>query len=217
MDDKSKKYLMNKQVYRKSKKERLSNWMISILFILITLYVIGITLFGIRFVTVSGNSMAPNLDDTEKIVMYKPFWSKEDNLKRGSVVVFDAHKSDPRAHSDEYVKRIIGVPGDRIVFDSKRILINGMPESDVIPGLKTDESSSKVYTSNGDDLDSWSLGSLSTRQTVDGKSFWNTNSVGHERVPEGMYFVMGDHRKVSNDSRYFGYVPASAIIGVVKE
>lgn len=118
--------------------------------------------------------------------------------ERGDVMVFRF----PAQQNVAYIKRVIGLPGDVIEVANKQILINGQPVSTVLqaaPGIP-----------------------VSVRQsleTIDGREFptWRTNNRlgrdGRWVVPEGEYFLMGDNRDNSNDSRFWGFVPDHLIIG----
>lgn len=148
-----------------------------------------------------GPSMEPNLQNGERVIVLRQV-----KIKHLSVVVFDAHKLDPDAKpKSDYVKRVIGLPGDKVTFNRK--------EGNIYVNNKKINQNfiSKSERLNGTDYfdidKNWSLNSLSKNWTR------NTNSI---RVPKDQYFVLGDHRSVSNDGRYWGYVPKSHVKGVVK-
>jgi signal peptidase I len=123
--------------------------------------------------------------------------------RRGDVVVFRY----PRDESMNYIKRVIGLPGDRIAYEGKKLYINGqlMPQS----------------------------GATSSNVQQDGESFYEAgrytetlDRVRHDIllssgyglpysnvVPPGHYFVMGDNRDHSNDSRVWGFVPEENLVG----
>lgn len=127
-------------------------------------------------------------------------------LHRGDAIVF----SFPQDPSMDYFKRVIGVPGDTIEYRSKKLLINGRP----VP-LSNQSSVTRLdhfaKAHNYDlftetfDAASWNI---QNDRDIQGNEFTMT-------VPEKMYFVMGDNRDQSNDSRYWGYVPETAIKGKV--
>ena len=151
--------------------------------------------FAFQFVRVDGPSMQPNLQNNERVVCLK-----QAKIHRGSVVVFDANGVDPQVSvKTEYVKRVIGLPGDTVEAKNGNLYVNGK---------KVDQSYiSKSERSSG--TGTWTLHSISQENS------WVLHN-GAYKVPKGEYFVLGDHRSVSNDSRYWGFVPKSKIGGVVK-
>lgn len=151
--------------------------------------------FAFQFVRVDGPSMQPNLQNNERVVCLK-----QAKIHRGSVVVFDANGVDPQVSvKTGYVKRVIGLPGDTVEAKNGNLYVNGK---------KVDQSYiSKSERSSG--TGTWTLHSISQENS------WVLHN-GAYKVPKGEYFVLGDHRSVSNDSRYWGFVPKSKIVGVVK-
>ena len=151
--------------------------------------------FAFQFVRVDGPSMQPNLQNNERVVCLK-----QAKIHRGSVVVFDANGVDPQVSvKTEYVKRVIGLPGDTVEAKNGNLYVNGK---------KVDQSYiSKSERSSG--TGTWTLHSISQENS------WVLHN-GAYKVPKGEYFVLGDHRSVSNDSRHWGFVPKSKIVGVVK-
>ena len=151
--------------------------------------------FAFQFVRVDGPSMQPNLQNNERVVCLK-----QAKIHRGSVVVFDANGVDPQVSvKTEYVKRVIGLPGDTVEAKNGNLYVNGK---------KVDQSYiSKSERSSG--TGTWTLHSIYQENS------WVLHN-GAYKVPKGEYFVLGDHRSVSNDSRYWGFVPKSKIVGVVK-
>lgn len=127
-----------------------------------------------------------------------------DKPARGDVIVF-RFPEDP---SVNYIKRTIGLPGDHIVYKHKRLYINDK----LIPQVKI---KSVVLQESGarlTEMQRWKEDLDGARHDIlkDG----DTDSISLEfRVPEGHYFVMGDNRDRSNDSRYWGYVPEDHLIG----
>ena len=113
--------------------------------------------------------------------------------KRGDVVVFRL-PSDPKTN---YIKRAIGLPGDRIVYRNHHLLINDQS----IPLTKTDNLSR--YTEVIDDHEH-SIQILYPR---------NVMGDGIYIVPENSYFMMGDNRDNSKDSRFIGSIPESYLVG----
>jgi signal peptidase I len=147
-------------------------WMRDLFFAL--LFSFFIILFVYQPVKVEGGSMEPGLEDQERIFINKLVY-KFESIERGDIIVFryprDTHKS--------FIKRVIGLPGDRIRISYGHVFVNDhqLPESYV----PTDY--------------------------LDARSF------AEIVVPHNAYFVLGDHRSMSNDSRDFGPVMRSYIYG----
>jgi signal peptidase I len=130
-----------------------------------------------------------------KIVAFDP-------PQRGDVVVFRY----PRDPDLDYIKRVIGLPGDHIAYYNKVLYVNGKPvERDFIgqytgPG----QTFANEYVEKLDNGADHSMLLLPARPN---------NLQGEYIVPEGQYFVMGDNRDNSNDSRVWGPVPESNLLG----
>lgn len=150
--------------------------------------------FVFTMVRVDGPSMEPNLENNERVAVVKT--AKIHHL---SVIVFNAYKVDPDAtvKGVKYVKRVIGMPGDTVKAQDGKIYVNGRAISQKFI--------SQFERTQG--TGNWDVGSLSNRNG------WTLKTT---KVPKGSYFVLGDHRSVSNDSRYWGFVPADRVLGVVK-
>ena len=124
--------------------------------------------------------------------------------ERGDVMVF-RYPDNP---SVNYIKRTIGLPGDHIVYRDKRVYINGklMPQEMTRPYLLR-ESGERLT-----EMQQWSedLGTVKHNLLKHGDK---SDLVLEYKVPEGHYFVLGDNRDRSNDSRYWGFVPEDHLIG----
>jgi signal peptidase I len=124
--------------------------------------------------------------------------------KRGEVMVF-RFPADPAVN---YIKRVIGLPGDRIVYRDKQLFINDQP-------MPQASASDYTYTESGNHL----LFARRLREQIDGTEHDILLSEGavtgtlEFSVPAGHYFVMGDNRDRSNDSRYWGTVPEANVVG----
>ncbi|MGX7051579.1 signal peptidase I [Leuconostoc palmae] len=177
----------------------LKEWIIPIATAAIVVVLVRTFLFTLAHV--NGPSMMPNLQNKELVIL-----SKISSYQRGDVIVFDARDEDPRIKSGEkdYVKRIIGIPGDTVSYKNSNLYVNGKLVNQDYIGI--DERTQGTEMSFGS---SWSLKTLSSTD------MWQKKDRNHETVPQGEYFVMGDHRSVSNDGRYFGFIDKNHITGKV--
>lgn len=111
---------------------------------------------------------------------------KMSTIERFDVVVFP----DPMGSGQGYVKRVIGMPGDTIEMVEDKLVLNGIPlEEPYLEPLQSETPT--LFTDNF--------------------TLWDT--IGTNTIPEGYYFVMGDNRPGSGDSRQFGLVPIDSIQG----
>lgn len=122
-------------------------------------------------------------------------------VKRGDIVVF-RYPEDP---SQTFVKRVIGQPGDHIRFDEQQLYLNGKSVSEDYVRHKSGYID--PYRDNFPSLPNISLSEAASRMLEQ-----NVEN-GELIVPDGFYFVMGDNRDNSSDSRYWGFVPRRYIIG----
>lgn len=128
---------------------------------------------------INGSSMYPNFVNDEFLLTQKVSYYVKPP-QRGDVIVF----TPPEAELDEYIKRIIGLPGEKIMVSNGHVFINGKQ-------LKETYLKSDLYTN-------------SSRFLQEGIEF---------TIPEGEYIVMGDNRPASSDSRTWGPVKRKVISG----
>jgi len=124
-------------------------------------------------------------------------------VARGDIIVFH-YPVDPQQH---FVKRVIGMPGDRLRLVSKQVWINGKPLKESY--VRFLEPPNNLFRDNFPRLDIPAIG-------LEGKWWLEMRKLvedGELIVPQGHYFVMGDNRDNSQDSRYWGFVPRENIIG----
>jgi signal peptidase I len=137
--------------------------------------------FLFRPFQVNGQSMYPNYEDGEYILTNLIVIRLKPVVERGSVVVFES----PINKEKDFIKRIIGVPGDKVMIKAGLVFVND---------VKLDES---VYLTP--DVKTYAGAFISEGET--------------KIVPPNSYFVLGDNRSFSSDSREWGFVPADNIIG----
>ena len=149
-------------------------------FIVAFIIVGGVYFFLGRPFTVSGASMYPTLHNGDRMVL-----SKVGDIHRFDVVILKAPDENV-----EYIKRVIGMPGDKVEMKNGVLYINGK---------KVDQPFINTETL--------------AKQTVFMDDFTLESLTGESKVPEGKYFVLGDNRGVSKDSRMIGFIDRSAIEG----
>jgi signal peptidase I len=139
-------------------------------------FAVVLIVFLYQPVKVEGTSMMPSLTNQERIFINKfTYKLGSGRIDRGDTVVF----LFPEDKSKSYIKRVIGIPGDRIAIDEGQVYVNGKPLAEpYVPADYRDR--------------------MSKEERI---------------VPDGCYFVLGDHRNSSNDSRAWGYVPKNLIYG----
>ncbi len=140
-------------------------------------YAVLIVTFGFQVARVEGQSMAPTLEDQDRLIVNKLVY-RVSAPRRGDIVML-YYPVDPQK---SFVKRVIGEEGDQVRIVEGRVYVNDIPlHDDYVPS---------EYRSHDD---------------------W-----GPQVIPPGYYFVMGDHRNNSSDSRHWGMVPKKYIIGKVQ-
>ncbi len=144
---------------------------------------------------------------------------------RGDVVVF-RYPLDP---SENYVKRVVGLPGDTVVYRDKRLTINGRPVAIAAAGDFVDAESGRGaprFTEtlpNGDagrqhailvdERRTDAFGPIAPFPALERCTYAPDHTAVACTVPDGEYFVMGDNRDNSADSRYWGFVPDRNLVG----
>ena len=149
-------------------------------FIVAFIIVGAVYIFLGRPFTVSGASMYPTLHNGDRMIL-----SKIGDINRFDVVVLKAPDENV-----EYIKRVIGMPGDTLEMKQGVLYINSKKIEQ--PFINTE---------------------ALQKQTVFIDDFTLQSLVGETKIPEGKYFVMGDNRGVSRDSRMIGLIDRKAIEG----
>ncbi len=142
----------------------------TILFAFILAFLIKSFILQISYIPTG--SMIPTLNDGEAVLVVRiPYYFREP--ERGEIIVFK-YPLDP---SKEYVKRLIGLPGDTVEIKQGNVYVNGKLLEENYVKRKSDDNHGPI------------------------------------KVPKDSYFVLGDNRPVSVDSRYWGFVPKKNLVG----
>lgn len=162
-------------------------------------------LFVLQPVSVDGHSMDPTLADGERLIVLKT-----SSIDRFDIVVAKEKEGNK---TKEIVKRVVGLPGDTITYKDDVLYVNGK---------KTDEPYLDKYKKafEEDDLqDIYSYNTLFQQLAESSDAFTTAKDGSTEftvKVPKDQYFLLGDDRIVSKDSREVGTFKKSAIVGEVK-
>jgi len=171
------------------------------------------------WVTVPTGSMNPTILEGDRVLVDKhrfglrvPFTSfrltSGADPARGDIVVFDSP-----ADGTSLIKRVAALPGDVIALDGETLVVNGVP-GHYAPGnaahlrglLASTGAQRPIVLRESEALPDHDVMLLPERDS--------NRSFGPVRVPQGMYFVLGDNRDNSADSRYIGFVPRRNIVGL---
>src|SRR6202050_1113099 len=176
---------------------------------------VGIAVFVITFIAQAFQIPSPSMENTLLVGDYLlvnklcygggsvgDYFMPYRRVRRGDIVVFH-YPVNPAQH---FVKRVVGVPGDRVRLINKQVFVNGVPLKEPYAHFIRPandlfrDSFPRLDVAPGETTEGW----LQLRKLVED---------GQLIVPEGHYFVMGDNRDDSYDSRYWGFVPQVNIIG----
>lgn len=202
--------------FKKKRGERKKPWLLSTAYELFPVFLIvfAIRTFIIEPYRIPSGSMKPTLVEGDFVLVnkfsygwYFPFIDTRLTLgqhpERGDVVVF----RNPSMPTQNFIKRIIGLPGDSIVYQNKNLFINGEPvKEEFLESTYVDPLVGKPYFVR---MYEEALGEAKHKifeRPGPGLEFTGT-------VPDGHYFVMGDNRDDSGDSRVFGYLPDALVKG----
>ena len=162
-------------------KKRLLPWMRETVETIVIAFILAflIRTFVVQAFYIPSGSMEPNLQIGDRILAYKFLYGLK-NVKRGDIIVFK-FPLNPRK---DFIKRVIGLPGDVIKVENKEIYVNG-------------KQLSEPYIIH---RDKWNSG-------------FPRDEYPPTPVPAGSLFMLGDNRDSSDDSRYWGFVPAKNVVG----
>lgn len=134
--------------------------------------------FVVQAFYIPSGSMEPTLQIGDRILVGK-FSYRFGPIGRGDIIVFHY----PLGPTRDFVKRVVGLPGETVELREGLVLIDGKPLSELYPTV------------------------------LPGGDRACTSTYAPKKVPRGQYFVLGDNRCNSEDSRFFGFVPAENVVG----
>lgn len=159
--------------------KKLFEWIIAIVIALVLLFIVRTFLF-VSYI-VDGDSMKPTFHNNDRVIVNK-LVKNFGQINNGDVIVFHANKNA------DYIKRVIGLPGDTVEMKNNKLYINGTHVSEryLNKDIKTDDFSTRTIQGSKSDV-----------------------------IPNGEYLVLGDNRTNSRDSREIGFVHEEDIVGTV--
>jgi signal peptidase I len=169
-----------------SRRQALVEWVVIVVVALVAALLVKT--FAIQAFYIPSPSMVPTLQIGDRVLVNKLSYDFH-SVHEGDLIVFRRPPGDTTANIDDLIKRVIGLPGEKVFVANCRVYING-------------KALRQPYLPAG-----WQSPSSPYCTTWPGV-FPNPYS-----VPKGEYFVMGDNRRDSYDSRYWGPLPSNYIVG----
>ena len=154
--------------------------------IVAVLLALGFRAFVVQTYWIPSTSMVPTLQKDDRILVQKAFFNWHD-LRQGDIVVFSRPPRDRCGGDGDLVKRVIALPGQTIYSAGNTLYVNGRPLAE-------------PYLPRVDPL---------------GPAIPDASRQHPFRVPAGEFYMMGDNRQISCDSRYWGPIKGSSIVGQV--
>ena len=175
------------------------------LFILFITFFLLTRLFLWLPVQVDGHSMDPTLANNQRVIVLK-----HTSIERFDIVVA---KEVENGKTKQIVKRVIGMPGDTITYQNDKLTVNGKEvKEEYLKEFQAAFAKDKLQKEYAYRDYFQQLAKESKAFTVNA----DKNTTFSVTVPEGKYFLLGDNRIVSKDSREVGYFDKSALVGEVK-
>lgn len=140
-------------------------------------------------VVISGQSMEPTLKNNQKFYVKK---DKEKTYKRNDIIVF---QNPENTKQELFIKRIIGEPGDKVIYKNNKIYINKKMKEE-------------LYIKEPAKEEPW----ITTETGIEYVDEEKATLLNAKEIPQDKYLVLGDNRNNSKDSRMFGYIDKKQII-----
>lgn len=173
---------MERELKKHVIKKEVISWLKTLIVVVVLLVFTQLFLFSNYLV--QGRSMMPTIENGERVIVNRLIY-KYSSPMRFDMIVFHANDTT------DYIKRIIGLPGDELFFYEGKLYVNGEEVEE--PFLEDIDSLFSPFTSD----------------------FTLEQVTGEQVVPEGYVFVLGDNRRNSIDSRQIGFIPTESIVGKV--
>ena len=165
---------------------------------IVLLVLLTLKTFFIGYYRIPQNGMYPTLPAGSVLFTIKRSYSDISRVKRGDIIVF-VHEQNGRRYN--YIWRVIGLPGDNVQTSGESLIINGQPAA-----------RQRLADADGTSIFREQLGNVSYQIAFDPSAKERPPDVSLI-VPRDHVFVMGDNRFNAFDSRRFGPIPFSSIIG----
>jgi len=176
-----------------------------------------LALFGTTFIVQAFKIPTPSMEDNllvgDHLLVNKFAYGAQGSVVDAVLPLREIHRGDvivfryPRDLSMHFVKRVVGIPGDHIHVVEDQVYVNGEPLNEPYKRMKPEQEGTREPFPPP-------KGSLSRYQSNGVQGWYEPyRQHGDVVVPEGQYFAMGDNRDDSLDSRYWGFVPRSLIVG----
>ena len=195
----------------KAEAQEPANWIVeyAISFFPVLLFVLVLRSFLVEPFQIPTGSMIPTLKVGDFILVNKYAYGIRLPVVGTKILdVGDPERGDSMVfippHEEEYfIKRVIGLPGDRVRYQNKTLYINGVEQTQVFQREVRDFRPRQLEFEE----------TFGDRPHAIYRNLYNDPRIQKWVVPEGHYFMMGDNRDQSNDSRFWGFVPDENVVG----